>query len=288
MRMERQRLVTTLAVMGLTLAGAGSGLGQERYDRPPPEPPGQYQTRPAQPTPEEQLGQPRYGRENEQLKAEGTSSHLKASKLIGKAVRNAQDENLGRVHDVIVDLSSGAAPYAIVAYGGALGIGSTKIAVPLSSLECSSDGKIIMSATRDEFQSASRTPTGAWAQITGDWTSDVDGFYGQPTPMVQERFERQPLQNTEPRDFVRDPIQEKGAEKLLPKPADADLNQKISTCLNEVRPGLSQTVQFSLDNGVVTLRGEVDTETEKQNIESKVTAIPGVQRVDNQLTVKGQ
>jgi osmotically-inducible protein OsmY/sporulation protein YlmC with PRC-barrel domain len=272
MQNERKRIAGALVIISLALATTGIGAEeQERY------------------------GQPRFGRERQQTqtsdqnKSSGQSAQLKASQLIGKDVRNAQDENLGRVQDLIVDLSSGSVPYAIIGYGGALGIGNTKIAVPIDALECSSDGKnLLMSATKDEFQSASKTPTGAWSQASGEWTRDVDAFYGQPSAFTQGRFERQPLQGVQQREFVRDPTQHKGATDLLTKPGTTDLNHKISAAIDEVRPGISGDIQVSADNGVVTLRGEVSSNEEKQSIESKVMGVPGVQRVDNQLMVKNQ
>ena len=269
----KQKLIGALMVVSLALVSAGNAADEE-----------------------ERYGQPQSSREKDhgtaQGKYAGQIAQMKASQFIGKDVRNAQDENLGRIQDLVMEMESGVitVPYAIVAYGGALGIGSTKIAVPIGSLECSSDGKkVLISATKEEFQSASSTPSGAWSQVSGDWSRDIDGFFGQPTALPQGRFERQAIPGrSQPREQVRDPVENKGAHDLLNKPTTTDLNQKISACLEEVRTGLSENVQASVDNGVVTLRGEVDTQAQKQTIESKVTAIPGIQRVENELKVKNQ
>jgi len=47
-------------------------------------------------------------------------------------------------------------------------------------------------------------------------------------------------------------------------------------------------VQVTILNGVVTLKGTVKTDAEKMALEQKVKAVPGVTRVDNQLTVKAE
>jgi hypothetical protein len=47
----------------------------------------------------------------------------------------------------------------------------------------------------------------------------------------------------------------------------------------------NQNVKVSVNNGVVTLRGTVNSDDEKRTIEDKVSSMPGVQDVDNQLTV---
>jgi osmotically-inducible protein OsmY len=48
----------------------------------------------------------------------------------------------------------------------------------------------------------------------------------------------------------------------------------------------ARDISVSVDNGVVTLRGHVSTEAEKQNIESRVRAMTGVTSVNNQLSVR--
>ena len=38
-----------------------------------------------------------------------------ANEIIGAKVSNAQNENLGKVHDIIINVDSGNAPYAVIA-----------------------------------------------------------------------------------------------------------------------------------------------------------------------------
>jgi sporulation protein YlmC with PRC-barrel domain len=58
--------------------------------------------------------------------------------LIGADVRNAQDEDLGDVEDVVIDPQGGGVQYVIVSTGGFLGIGSEEVAVPWEHLRVSS------------------------------------------------------------------------------------------------------------------------------------------------------
>jgi len=48
----------------------------------------------------------------------------------------------------------------------------------------------------------------------------------------------------------------------------------------------AQNAKIITNNGVTTLRGQVDSEAEKQAIEAKAKAVNGVVRVDDQLEVK--
>ena len=103
-----------------------------------------------------------------------------ANELIGKKVVNAQDETLGKVHDIILDLESGTASYAVITHGSAFT--RNRVAVPLSALHWTDDGKAVqLSATRDQLQSATKSNTGAWSSVAdAEWAKNVDGFYGTP------------------------------------------------------------------------------------------------------------
>jgi sporulation protein YlmC with PRC-barrel domain len=206
------------------------------------------------------------------------TDQIKASELIGKDVKNAQDEHLGKVQDLIVNCASGHVPYAIISHGGALGVGRTKTAVPMDSLRRSADGKsFILAATKEQLGSASRVPSGQWAAVAdAEWAKSVDAFYGQPT-FARDRLERENMDGTtEKRLYVRDPAP-KGAE-LLMTPADSILCEKVCAAIDNV--------QVSVQNGVVKLAGTVENDAAKQRIETRVKTIPGIQRVDNNLKTK--
>jgi len=50
----------------------------------------------------------------------------------------------------------------------------------------------------------------------------------------------------------------------------------------------NQHIRFDAKNGVLTLKGDVDTMGQRQEVEKTAAAIPGVQQVVNELQVKGQ
>ncbi|WP_375463178.1 PRC-barrel domain-containing protein [uncultured Methylobacterium sp.] len=61
--------------------------------------------------------------------------------LLGKSVRSANGDELGRVIDLIID-KEGRPRAAIIDFGGFLGVGSRKIAVDWRALRFTSDGKV--------------------------------------------------------------------------------------------------------------------------------------------------
>jgi sporulation protein YlmC with PRC-barrel domain len=63
-----------------------------------------------------------------------TSFPRRVDDLIGADVRNAQDEDLGDIADVVLDAQTGDVQYVVVSRGGFFGIGSEDVAVPWEHL----------------------------------------------------------------------------------------------------------------------------------------------------------
>lgn len=59
---------------------------------------------------------------------------IKASELKGKDVQNAQGEKLGSIEDTVLYVD-GSVSYAVLSYGGTLGIGSKLFAVPWDEIQ---------------------------------------------------------------------------------------------------------------------------------------------------------
>jgi hypothetical protein len=77
--------------------------------------------------------------------------------ILGREVRSAADENMGRIVDVLVD-RSGQARAAIIDFGGFLGVGSRKIAVDWNALHfpppTDKADRITLELTRDQVKAA--------------------------------------------------------------------------------------------------------------------------------------
>lgn len=202
-----------------------------------------------------------------------------ANEVIGKTVKNLQNEELGKVQDLIVNLDAGTVPYAIIAHGGVLGAGRSKTAVSLDSLQPAPDRKsLLLLATKEQLRAATKTQSGGWANVAdAEWAKNVDGFYG--SAMNRGFSDRQKIHSDQnDRTFVRDPAP-KGAEVLM-TPADAALCQKICES--------TDLVQIRVENGVTHIYGQVDDEEERKSIESKVRSVQGVNKVESHLRVKNQ
>ncbi len=76
--------------------------------------------------------------------------------VLGREVRSATDEDMGRIADVLVD-HVGQVRAAIIDFGGFLGVGSRKIAVDWGALHFPQPGKggrIALELTRDQVKAA--------------------------------------------------------------------------------------------------------------------------------------
>ncbi len=90
--------------------------------------------------------------------------------ILGREVRSATDENMGRIVDVLVD-RTGQVRAAIIDFGGFLGVGSRKIAVDWNALHFPSPGKpdapITLELTRDQVKAAPEYQEGQPVVVLG-------------------------------------------------------------------------------------------------------------------------
>ena len=90
--------------------------------------------------------------------------------VLGREVRSAADENMGRIVDVLVD-RTGQVRAAIIDFGGFLGVGSRKIAVDWNALHFPQPGKpgarIALELTRDQVKAAPEYQEGKPVVVLG-------------------------------------------------------------------------------------------------------------------------
>jgi hypothetical protein len=114
--------------------------------------------------------------------------------LLGRSVRSAQGDELGRVIDVIID-KEGHPRAAIIDFGGFLGVGTRKIAVDWRALRFASDGKerrLSVALTRNQVRVSPEYKSGEPIVVLGpassatpaeaDQTAAAAAQPGAPTP----------------------------------------------------------------------------------------------------------
>ena len=92
-------------------------------------------------------------------------------------------------------------------------------------------------------------------------------------------------------------VNERDRDGTNPTPLDQKNNETDVRITQDIRKAVMDNKELSVNahnakvismNGVVTLRGPVETTAERDTIEDIATAVAGVVRVDNQLEVKAQ
>jgi sporulation protein YlmC with PRC-barrel domain len=86
--------------------------------------------------------------------AKDKSGVLKASELIGMKVQGSDGKNLGKIRDLVI-APDGAVRYAVLDFGGFLGIGDKYFAVPWDALQRTQNGKAIaLDTTKRDLKQA--------------------------------------------------------------------------------------------------------------------------------------
>lgn len=98
--------------------------------------------------------------------ASGHTSAIRAKKVIGTSVKNAAGESIGKVEDVLLDKQSNNIIYAVVGFGGFLGMGEKYHPVPWSSLDYDEGaGAYIVNFTKEQLKAA---PADSLEALTGN------------------------------------------------------------------------------------------------------------------------
>ena len=137
----------------------------------------------------------------------------RASKLIGAEVTNPQGENLGEIKDLIVDVRNGTTHYAVLSFGGILGIGDKLFAYPVRMLRWGpGKDELILDVDRARLEKAPGFASDNWP----DWSVDsyrraVDDYFktdnsvAGPAPQLMRASE---LIGTEVQDTRKDDVGE--------------------------------------------------------------------------------
>lgn len=164
--------------------------------------------------------------DNRSERKTGVSDVHKASSIVGMKVKNQQDETLGTIEDLVVDLETGRISYAVLGVGGFLGIGEKFIAVPPSALSVGSDEKtLVLNADKAKIQAATGFVKTNWPDYRNpQW---AEGFWDERNANVggSSNVTIGSDKSSSSRDLNR--------EKKNDYKTDRDLNKSSSDRLNK-------------------------------------------------------
>jgi surface antigen len=112
-----------------------------------------------------------------------------ADTLIGEDVYNRQQEDLGDIKEIMLDMRSGQVAYAVLSFGGILGMGEKLFAVPWQSLELDTNNKrFILDASKEQLKAAPGFDKDSWPDMASrEFSSQIHDFYGTGQAMPGQR-----------------------------------------------------------------------------------------------------
>jgi len=112
-----------------------------------------------------------------------------ADTLIGNDVYNKKAEDLGEIKEIMLDMRSGRVSYAVLSFGGFMGMGEKLFAVPWDALKLDTDHKrFVLDVSKDRLESAPGFDKNHWPDMADPtWEKGIHAFYGTKTNGGQQR-----------------------------------------------------------------------------------------------------
>lgn len=85
------------------------------------------------------------------IDAQTLATGYRTSKVVGATVLNEANETIGKIDDLIVTPND-RVPFAVLSVGGFLGVGTSYVVIPYSSLELREEKVILRGATKESLQ----------------------------------------------------------------------------------------------------------------------------------------
>jgi len=103
-----------------------------------------------------------------------------ADTLLGEDVVNYEEDDLGDIKEIMLDMRSGQVAYAVLSFGGLLGIGEKLFAVPWQALQLDTINKrFVLNVDKERLKSAPGFDKDAWPDMSDvNWANQIHAFYG--------------------------------------------------------------------------------------------------------------
>ena len=106
---------------------------------------------------------------------------LSATSMIGDPVRNPRGEDLGKVHELMLDPATGHTRYAVLSFGGVLGIGDKLFAIPWTMLRVDTTNRcFVVDVTKEQLEQADGFDKDNWPDFgERSFHTTTYGYWGQ-------------------------------------------------------------------------------------------------------------
>jgi sporulation protein YlmC with PRC-barrel domain len=105
---------------------------------------------------------------------------LSSSSLTGTSVQNMQREDLGEIKDLMIDLSEGRIAYAVLSFGGFLGMGDKLFAIPWEAFRVVQEEKVLLlNVDKEKLEQAPGFDKDNWPDMADvSWGRSIHTYYG--------------------------------------------------------------------------------------------------------------
>ncbi len=157
----------------------------------------------------------------------GHTAVIRAKKVLGTTVKDPAGQKIGHIEDVVLDKLSNTIVFAVVSFGGFLGIGEKYHPIPWASLDYRNDEEAyVVKYTRAQLEAApSDTIDELIANDARKYRDSTTAYYG-PVKTVKAPAARKPVKKTV---AVAKPVAKiaiKPAAKVAVKPAKPAVKAK--------------------------------------------------------------
>ena len=105
---------------------------------------------------------------------------LSATTLKDQDVVNGANEDIGTIEDFMIDLESGRVNYAVLSFGGFLGMGDKLFAIPYEALKMDSENeRFVLDVPKERLEKAPGFDEDDWPEFGDEkWARNVHSHWG--------------------------------------------------------------------------------------------------------------
>ncbi len=103
-----------------------------------------------------------------------------ADTLIGENVHNTQNEHLGDIKEIMLNMRTGEIAYAVLSFGGVFSLGEKLFAVPWHALKLDTVNKrFVLNVEKARFEKAPGFNSDSWPNMADQsWIDNIHKYYG--------------------------------------------------------------------------------------------------------------
>jgi sporulation protein YlmC with PRC-barrel domain len=110
----------------------------------------------------------------------GRRQVVSAGTMTGNDVRNLKGEDVGTIEEIMLETSTGTVSYAVLSFGGFLGMGDKLFAVPWGALTLNADEEgFILDVSKESLEEAPGFDKDDWPDFADPaWGRGIHEYYG--------------------------------------------------------------------------------------------------------------